>query len=86
MVVTRRVVELRVEELLLVGFPPRDRERIGMALERELTLLLQDGEETPRAASEAVAVQAGEVHLPRGAKPGAVGRAIAGGLHRRLWR
>jgi hypothetical protein len=68
------VIELRIGELVLDGFPPGDRDAIVSALERHLGELLLD-----LAAPIAALPHAGAdvIELPRDAAPAAVGAGIA---------
>jgi hypothetical protein len=72
-------VELKIEELVLHGFTPRDRDRIGEALERELARLFSErgvptsvvnGGEIPR-------LNAGSFNVTAGAKPEMIGAQLA---------
>lgn len=81
-------VELHVEELLLHGFSPADRARVGAAVERELARLLAERGLPPGLAQggEFPDLQGGSFRAAAGAPPEAVGaqvaRAIYGGLAR----
>ena len=55
-------VDLRIEELVLHGFPPGDHDRIGESVERELTRLF-----TERGVPPALTVGAHAQHLDAGA-------------------
>ena len=69
MVVTR--LELRIDELVLDGFEPRDRHAVAEALQRELTAMSLPGRGgRPWAGLEHRAVQARE------GSPEAIGRAV----------
>jgi hypothetical protein len=79
-------VELHVEELVLRGFAPGDRSRIGRALERELARLfaergappaLSQGREVARLDGGAFEVAPGDGAEVIGA---GVARAVYGGL------
>jgi len=79
-------IELEIEELVLRGFAPGDRLRIGAAVERELGRLLSAGS-LPAALSasgERPVMNGGSFELRSNAGPEAVGaqvaRAIYGGL------
>ncbi len=81
-------VELRIDELVLHGFAPGDRHRIGAAVERELSRLFADKGTPPSLA------RGGSIERLDGgafeAKPGSgaeaigarVARAVYGGLSR----
>lgn len=81
-------IELHIEELILHGFAPGDRARIGAALEGELARLLAE-----RGLPEGLAqggtidqLDGGSCEVARGAAPEAVGaqlaHAVYGGLSR----
>jgi hypothetical protein len=81
-------IELHIEELVLDGFAPGDRQQIGAAVERELAALFAEQgapQEWGRGAALAY-VDGGSVTLSPEAKPDAVGgqiaRAVYGGLQR----
>jgi len=76
-------VDLHIEELVLEGFRPSDRHRIGAAVERELGRLLAE-----RGVPAALTTNADVPRLegrsftaPAGARPEAVGRQIAGAVY-----
>jgi hypothetical protein len=79
-------VELHIEELLLRGFAPGDRYRIGEAVERELTRLIDEQGVPPSLArgSEIERLNGGAFKVASGSKPEAIGaqvaRAVFGGL------
>jgi len=80
-----RPIDLHIEELVLDGFAPGDRYRIGAALERELTRLLTErgvpaswaagGGEMPR-------LDGGTFEAKPGARPERVGAQIAQSVFR----
>jgi len=79
-----RPIDLHIEELVLDGFAPGDRHRIGAALERELTRLLAErgvpaswerGGEAPR-------LDGGTFEAKPGARPERVGAQIAQSVFR----
>lgn len=85
----RPVIELHIEEVVLHGFRPHDRSKIGDALERELTRLLSEPDAlaalaVSREGSERPRIDAGPVSLSHDLPAAAVGqhlaRAIYGGL------
>jgi hypothetical protein len=85
--VTRRQVEIRIEELVLHGFAARDRHRIGAALQRELgRLISQEEVQSLSKRADAQRVDGGTFEAPRGMSPDAVGvqaaRAVRSGLVR----
>jgi len=79
-------IELNIEELVLYGFAPGDRHRIGVAVEQELTRLLADqGVPQSLAQGEEVAsVDGGAFEVAPGSRAQVVGaqvaRAVYGGL------
>jgi len=79
-------IELNIEELVLHGFAPSDRYRIGEAVEQELTRLLADqGVPQSLAQGEEVAsVDGGAFEVAPGSRAQVVGaqvaRAVYGGL------
>ena len=79
-------VELHIEELVLRGFAPGDRHRIGEAVERELARLF-DEQGVPTSlpwASDVARLDGGAFEVAHGSKSEAVGvqvaQAIYGGL------
>ena len=81
-------VELHVEELVLHGFEPGDRYRVGDAVERELArLLAEHGVPGPlERGGQIERLDAGTLHLPSGAGGRTIGvhvaRVVFGGLAR----
>jgi hypothetical protein len=79
-------VELHIEELVLRGFAPGERHRIGEAVERELVRLLGEHGVPPSLAqgSEVERLDGGAFEVAHGSKAEAVGvqvaQAIYGGL------
>ncbi len=83
----RPAIELHIDELVLHGFNPADRRRIGEAVERELARLL--GEEGIPGGSGDVQISrldGGSITLAPGARPEAVGAEIARSVHGSLNR
>lgn len=81
---TRRPgVELHVEELVLYGFAPGDRLRIGDSLERELArLFAQFG--VPAAVlsgGEVAGLDAGSFAVPENATPETIGARLAAAVY-----
>ena len=74
-----RAVELHVGSLVLEGFRPQDRHRIGAALQRELgRLLAEHGVPAGLGAGGAVpALRAPAADLPANASPSLVGARLA---------
>jgi hypothetical protein len=76
-------VELHIDALVLQGVPRSHAARVGEALERELTRLLEEGGVPTRT------VAAGGSALVRTSledSPEALGADVAGAIHGRLWR
>jgi hypothetical protein len=79
-------LELRIDEVVLHGFSPGDRYRIGEAIERELHRLLAEGALPDQIEGDVRvdALDGGRFDLPRGARGDQVGaliaRAVYGGL------
>jgi hypothetical protein len=76
------VITVRIEELVLHGFDPRQRHAIGDAVERELAALMAE----PPGALEAARLDAGSFDVHRDAPPAVVGRHIARAIHSGLRR
>ena len=81
-------VELHIEELVLRGFAPGDRYRIGEAVERELARLFAEQDMPPSLAQggEFAHLDGGAFKVASGSKPEAIGaqvaQAVFGGLSR----
>ena len=79
-------IELNIEELVLHGFSPGDRHRIGEAVEQELTRLLADRgvPQSLAQGGEVASVDGGAIEVASGARAQVVGaqvaRAVYGGL------
>ena len=84
----RGAVELHIEELVLHGFAPGDRHRIGDAVQAELARLFeqQGAPQLFGGSVELAQVNAGDFDVAPGAKPERVGaqiaQAIYGGMSR----
>jgi hypothetical protein len=79
-------VELHIEELVLHGFQPADRYRIGAAVERELLRLITE-QGLPGEHDEDLHLphlNAGEFSMPSGVSSEAAGREIAHRVHASL--
>ncbi len=85
---TPRTIELHIEELVLHGFSPGDRYRIGEALQRELTrLFAEQGIPSSLTQGGTVAlIDGGTFNLTQGARADAIGTQVAqsvyGGMKR----
>ncbi len=84
-------IELTIDEIVLHGFAPHDRARIGRAVEAELSRLLAEaaapGGALPRslaANGAARAAAGGDVHVAPAATPEMVGGQVAGAVYRAL--
>jgi hypothetical protein len=81
-------VELHIEELVLHGFAPGDRYRIGEAVERELQRLFAEQGAPPSLlrGGEIGRLDGGAFGAPAGSKAdqigGQVGKAVYGALNR----
>ena len=83
-----RTVKLHIEELVLHGFPPQDRQRIAQAVQQELTRLLSQGP-VPSALTGGGAIpqlDGGEFHVRHGATPEQTGAQVARNLYGGLKR
>jgi hypothetical protein len=78
--VSDRAVNVRIDELVLHGFDPRDRLAIGAAVERELARLMAS-EGDPGRLAGADRVDGGSFGVARDTAPGAVGVKIARAIH-----
>jgi hypothetical protein len=78
------MIRLRIDELVLHGFDPRDRHAIGDAVRAELAAVLAERQVSQSASVRAI--DGGEVHTSsvRETKPigHAVANAVRGGLPR----
>jgi len=79
-------IELHIEALVLHGFAPADRDRIGRAVERELQRLFAEHGAPPRMvwADGAAHLDGGTFEVAHGTKAEMIGVQIAQTLHRRL--
>jgi hypothetical protein len=84
----RHAVDLHIEELVLDGFNPGDRHRIGAAVEAELARLFAERGVSPSLAwgAELATLDGGSFDVAPGAGPeqvgGQVAQAVYGGLNR----
>lgn len=85
-------IELHIEELVLHGFAPGDRYRIGEAVERELARLFAEQGVPPSLSlgGEMAGLNAGSFQVKSGARTDAIGmqvaQAVYGGLGVRVGR
>ena len=81
-------IELNIEELVLHGFSPGDRYRIGKAVERELTRVLADRgvPQSLERGGDVANMDGGEFEVAQGSRAQVVGaqvaRAVYGGLRK----
>jgi hypothetical protein len=80
-----RAVEMAIGEVVLSGFPPLDRHRLGDALAAELTTLLARRGLPEGLAADPVLPPV-VLRLAPGAGPEAIGREIARAVHAGLLR
>jgi len=79
-------IELNIDELVLYGFAPDDRHRIGGAVEQELSRMFDD-EGVPEALEggrEVASVDGGAIELATGSRAEAVGVQVAQAVYRGL--
>lgn len=77
-----RPIDLHIEELILEGFPPADRHRIGAALEKELARLLTERGLDSLGQGEALRLDGGRIEARPGDRPERVGVQIAQSVFR----
>lgn len=76
-------INLHIEELVLHGFAPGDRYRIGEAVQQELTRMFAE-QGVPRSLAEGGEIgrlDAGAFEMASGAKPEVVGTQIAQAIY-----
>ena len=81
-------LELHIEELVLRGFAPGDRYRIGNAVEHELSRLFAE-EGTPPSliqSSEMARLESGEFEVKPGSRTETIGVQVARTLYRGMMR
>jgi hypothetical protein len=81
-------IDLHIEELVLEGFRPTDRHRIGAAVESELARLLAERGLPPGLAQGAdlPRLDVGSFTAKPGARPEAMGAQVAGAVYGGLKR
>ena len=74
-----RNIELNIDELVLHGFSPGDRYRIGEAVEQELTWLLADRgvPQSLERGGEIENMDGGAFEVAQGSRPQVVGTQVA---------
>jgi hypothetical protein len=84
----RPAIDLRIDELVLHGFEPGQRGRIGASVEAELGRLLASPEAAARlgGGSELARVDAGAIDVAADGAPRAVGAAVARAVYGGLVR
>ena len=83
---TRPRIDVHIEELVLEGFAPADRHRIGDAVERHLARLLAGPGAARQLAGggEVARLDAGSFRVTRGSTPEAIGAQVARAIYRGL--
>jgi len=81
-------IELHIEELVLHGFAPGDRYRIGDAVERELAQLFTERGAPPSLGrdGEIERLDGGVFEMAPGSKAEAIGAQVAQAVHRGIGR
>jgi hypothetical protein len=81
-------VRVSIDALVLRGFPPEDRYRIALGLQRELTRLLSshDSSRDLGGLASAALMKVPPVPVAPGAKPHSVGAQVARAIGRSLVR
>jgi hypothetical protein len=69
-------VEVSIDEVVLIGFPPTDRHVLADALQARLADLLS-GSDREWAAGDIPAADGGSFPVPQGASPESIGAAVA---------
>jgi hypothetical protein len=83
---SRRQIELHIDELVLRGFPPSDRFKIAEALRSELTRLLSEHSRQntlPRSLT-IDRIQTVSFNALNNAKPAAIGMQVAQSVYRQV--
>jgi hypothetical protein len=81
-------IELNIDELVLHGFPYKDRLHIGRAVERELSRMISRQGMPPKGmeAREVHRMDGGAFQVTSNAKPKAIGTQVAQAVYRGLNR
>jgi len=81
-------IDLHIEELVLDGFAPGDRHRIGAAIERELARLLTERGLPPglAAGTDIPRADGGSFEAKPGDRPERIGLHAAGAIYRGMGR
>lgn len=85
---TPKNIELHIEELVLHGFSPGDRHRIGEAVERELVRMFADWgvPESLERGWELASVDGGAIEVVSSSGADVVGAQVARAVYGGLWR
>ncbi len=84
----RPTIELRIDELILDGFDAPNGDRIGAALQRELSRLISSGDLVHLAGNpiQVDSLNAGTFHLEPDAHPNYIGQRLAHRVYGQLAR
>lgn len=82
---TAKSVTLHIDELILHGFAPGDRHRIGAAVQQELSRLLTE-QGSPTVSGRHAVVNAAPIEVRSNARAEAIGGDIARAVHKGLPR
>jgi hypothetical protein len=76
-------LEVQIDELVLHGFAPADRLRIGEAVQRELARLIGEGDiaRLARGRAEMARLDAGSFQVAAGGDPEVIGGQVARAVH-----
>jgi len=77
-------LELRIDQLILPDLPPRQRERVTAAIERELTKLWHQRGKPAGTTGESLALAATQVEVAAGATPEVIGAQVAQSIYGQL--
>lgn len=81
-------IEISIDTLVLHGYPTRDRARIAVALQEELSRLVSSGSLSPDllAAGQLPVIETPALQTAPGARPEAIGQGIAQAIYEGLKR
>jgi hypothetical protein len=77
-------IQVEIDEVVLEGFSPSDRERIGTAARQELERLLRAGGYRAARSHQVATIDAGSFRLRPSMDAAAVGEEVARAVHRGL--
>ena len=81
----RQHVEILIDELVLFGFSPADRQTIADAFTQELEHLVAAGQADDLASLKDISsIRTGSISLNQGERPARIGIMAAGAVHRSL--